>query len=348
MFNEKINELIKEEVNLRVSEVKIELSKTKRELSIAKNKISILEEKNKKLNDLNLKVELVDFLAENFSRENVTNFIEIFKLEKSEISIQGSYSDKIPLWGKLLIQYYPDKEKLFQIFDLFQVDYPDWAKDLRLPHDYNEKEVKYVLNNFRNLSIPNGCYTSGNIGYYWEEVMRNKGDIKLERLGSSLLVPLQLFFSNPLLLQDENFKELIKILKKDYLTSKYIFSIQKYQIISKNQVVEISNCLDKNKQRLNEYETYFFQKNTFLFKENPNLARRYIDSINTNKNSGFYFLNFPEQIQKDYVMSISSVDTRIELIKMMETSIEEKKELLHEVVNNINFEIEGGENSPYV
>jgi hypothetical protein len=90
------------------------------------------------------------------------------------------------------------------------------------------------------------------------------------------------------------------------------------------------NTVPKN--NLYSEHKYFISKNTFVLKENPDVAKMFINKIENNKYSGFHFLNYPLEYQINFIKKYNGgYYTKIELIKQMEISKEEKTKLLTEL-----------------
>lgn len=337
-FNSKINEFIEEEVNNRVSDIKIQLEDSEKKLIKTKNKLNKIEKENEKLNKLKSQIEMFKVFKELIDENNFFNFASFVNLKSNNIGITGMESEDIPNWFKLLFKYYEDKEKLFILMDMFNIEYPSWAKEYKMPYDYNEEELLLFADLKKyDRYVTNGCIFEGNIGFFWRNIRSNKGktrDILTSKYAFDSAIPWQLILLNPLWTKENIFNKIIENLKKKQRDSYYFFVIQNYIKISDEQIKEMAKLLPKD----NFYDVHkkFIEINKNILKIIPELAIKYKDKINDNHYSSFYYLNYPIENQIKFIKNYNQdrgIYKRFDLIKNMDITKEEKLKLINEIAN---------------
>jgi hypothetical protein len=328
---DKLNEYIEEEINKRVSEFRDEFNITKTKLD---NAIKDLDEFETIINQYKNKDKQFNMLEKFKSfvnKDNFANVIGFFNLQKTCIPVSGMCCDEIPLWFKLLVAYYEDKENLFILMDLFDIQYPDVAKNIKMPYDYNEKELDLIFKYMGKMYVCNGCIYDDNIGFWYREF--RSANFNLEELfkkSSYVEIPWQLLLKNKLLSTDKYFEKILNSLKKKESHAHYFFTIQTYQPISIEQSSQMAKYLPKS--NLYDVHKEFINNNKDIIKNNQDLAEFFIDNINDNQYSTFYYLNYPLEIQKDFIRKYKNTYYKqLDLIKRMSISKEEKLEFLNEL-----------------
>jgi hypothetical protein len=214
--------------------------------------------------------------------------------------------------------------------DMFNIQYPEWAKEYKMPYEYNQEEIDIFLNTIHNHYVCNGCILKDNIGFFYTEFARNKFNVKECLKHSYSELPWQLILRNPLLVEEKNFNKILRLLKKKETHSQYFYAISKYQEISKEQALEMFKCLPKGE--LFDFHKIFVSKNVFLLRENVELATMFKDKISNNKYSQFYFTSYPLEYQVEYIKNCKySYYEKLELIKKMDINKNEKIKLVVEI-----------------
>lgn len=332
-FQVQIERIIKQEVNSRcvdiISELECKASKiTELELSltILKEKNKELEKTLKQINEFKIFKDLIDI-------SNFPSFIELLKLKCNDFKISGMDSEKIPQWFKLLFRYYEDKERLFTLMDIFNIEYPNWAKDYKMPYDYNKEELAIFINPKYDRYITNGCIFENNIGFFWRNIYQNKGNtygILTNRKSFENYIPWQLVLSNPLWKEPDMFELILNALNKKYNNSHYYFRIQDYIEIPGDLSCKMAKYLPKGK--LFDSHKVFIKNNPGLFINNIEIANKFKDQINDNQYSPFYYLYYPLDMQVDFIKkSTRSYQSKFDLVKKMSISKDEKIKLLSEI-----------------
>ncbi|MFB5758899.1 hypothetical protein [Paenibacillus medicaginis] len=265
------------------------------------------------------------------NESNITALLSSLKLKQTDISFDGMHDECIPVWFKLVCWYYEDRERLFRLFDLFAIPYPSWARKFKLPFDYNENELDLIFEKLGRMYVCNGCLFSGNMGFFYKEISRHKGDLSdLLTKSSYSEIPWNLLLQNKLLVTDKFFNKIIDSLSKGATNSTYFFRIQDYQQISEDQVVSMFNYLPKG----NFYDDHkrFIENNKKIIKMKPELADKFKEKINDNQYSAFYYLNYPLHMQIEFVKNYNDrFNTKFELVKKMSISKNEKVKLMSEI-----------------
>jgi len=334
IFNSKINEFIEEEISNRVSDIKIQLENSEKELIKTKKKLNKLENENEELKKIQSQIEMFKIFKGLVNKNNFSNFTSYLNLKSNGFGISGMDSETIPDWFKLLFRYYEDREKLFVLMDMFNIEYPIWAKDFKMPYDYNEEELLLFINSKHDKYITNGCIFEGNTGFFWRNVRANSGktkDIINSKSSFEQAIPWQLILSNPLWLNENMFLKIIDVIKnKKYSFGNYFYAIQDYIKISDEQIKEMAKLLPKD--RLFDVHKKFIGTNKDIFKIVPNLAKGYFDKINDNQYSTFYYLNFPVKKQIEFIKNYNGgIHSKFDLVKKMDISKEEKVKLITEI-----------------
>jgi hypothetical protein len=234
-------------------------------------------------------------------------------------------SETIPNWFRWLFHYYEDREKLFVLMDLFNIIYPSWAKEYKMPYDYSEEELEIFINPKYDRHICNGEIFRNNIGFFWKNINCNNGDtykILINTKSFTDYIPWQLILSNSLWATDKLFGKILNAIKKNQPYSYYYFAIQDYIKISEGQAGEMAKLLPKGQW----YDVHkkFVENNKNIIKENQFLANMFKDKICDNQYSTFHYLKFPIEIQKEFVRGYKGYYSKIELIKKMDISKEDK------------------------
>lgn len=327
-ISSKINELFEAEVNNRVKDINEGYQKALKRNTDLSKELYDTKEMVKNLKYVENQLGLIEQLRSTISKDNVLSFLQILNLEKSgyEISMRR---DDIPTWFIALYEYYPEKEKVLAILDLFNIDYPDYAKKFKMPYDYNEEEVLYLIDNLNDISNPNGNYYSNNESYFYDFVRSSNGNVTGRCY--SLYIPWQLFLKNPLLVKDNVFKKIIK--KMNVGSGKYIrfFKLQDYQDLPIEKAEQLVRYLPKEK--FYDEHKVFISKNSEVIKNNPTLARCLVNNITSSSYSPFHFLNFPLEYQMEWIRQARDLATKIGYVEKMQISKEEKIEFVTELAS---------------
>lgn len=330
-FEIKINELIEEQVDKRVTTLKDELDRKNKLVNDLTKERNNLREENKQLKNTNNQIKIFEVFKGLVNENNFGSFLCHFNLKSNSINFDGMNSDDIPKWFKWLTTYYEDRDKLFLLMDLFNVKYPFVAKNIKMPYDYSEEELDIIFDKLGKMYVTNGCIFSGNMGFWHRELSYNQYDFhKLMTKATYVEIPWQLLLKNKLLLTDKYFSKITEAIRNNKSHSQYFYAISKYQDLSDDQIKELAKLLSK--KYLSEEHKDFISRSKNIIKDNVWLAEKFKEKINDNQYSAFYFLNYPLEMQKEFIRSNkhSKYYTILDLIKKMDVSKEEKLEFLQE------------------
>ncbi|MFE6075670.1 hypothetical protein ACFVQB_14455 [Paenibacillus sp. NPDC057886] len=330
-FESRFMALVNLEVEKRVKEHSDELESLKEMNKLYQQKITDLRLSSKKLEQIGL----FEALKSKINKENISELIKHLDLKSISISFDGMHNDEVPQWFKLIVKYYPDKDKIFALFDLFDIEYPQWAKSYKLPFDYGKDELNMIFSKLHKMYVCNGCIYDHNMGFHYTYISRHKGNLEnLFEKESYVEIPWNLLLLNPLLIQDEYFKLIIDSIAKKESQSEYFFKIQDYQQISDKQAKELFNYLPKKK--LFEVHRVFVKNNASLISTNSDLAEQFKDQMTDNQYGDFYYLNFPFKYQKEFILKSNfRTDSKIEMINKLNISKDEKLKLIIEMSSKL-------------
>ncbi len=330
-FESRFMALVNLEVEKRVKENFDELASLREMNKLYQQKIIELRQSNKKLEQ----IEMFETLQSKINKENISELIKHLNLESISISFDGMHENEIPQWFKLIVKYYPDKDKIFTLFDLFDIEYPQWAKSYKLPFDYSEDELNMIFSKLYKMYVCNGCIYDHNMGFHYTYISRYKGNLqRLFEEESCVEIPWNLLLLNPLLIQDEYFKLIVESIAKKESHSEYFFKIQDYQQISDKQAKELFNYLPKKK--LFEVHRAFVKNNASLISTNSDLAEEFKDQMTDNQYGDFYYLNFPFEYQKEFILKSNfRTDSKIEMINKLNINKEDKMKLVVELTSKL-------------
>ncbi|WP_440110120.1 hypothetical protein [Paenibacillus sp. QZ-Y1] len=152
-FESRFMALVNLEVEKRVKGHLDELESLREMNKLYQQKIVDLRQSSKKLEQ----IELFETLRSKINKENISELIKYLNLESISISFDGMHNNEIPQWFKLIVKYYPDKDTIFKLLDLFDIEYPQWAKSYKLPFYYDEDELNRIFSKLHKMYVCNGC-----------------------------------------------------------------------------------------------------------------------------------------------------------------------------------------------
>jgi hypothetical protein len=331
MLTETLDKLIKEEVNKGIEEFKGNYNFIKSELNKYKDLYSQEARQVNELRKIKRQLDQFKIFQSLINNDNIQEIITYFNLKSRKIDFNGMDTERIPVWFKLLCTYYDDKETLFTIMDMFNIEYPYWAKQFKMPYDYNEAELDLIFEHLFKMYVCNSEIFSRNMGFFYTYQSKHKGDIKSLFRESYVEIPWNLLLQNPLLTTEKYFNKIIESLEKKRSRSEYFYMIQDYQDLTDEQVDRMAEYLPTDK--LYDYHRFFLDKNGRILKKRIDLAKKYKSKMTDYERSVFYYLNFPIEMQKEFVLNESDRFNGygINLVRQMEIPIEEKLELLNQI-----------------
>lgn len=292
----------------------------------------VLEMKNERdeLKKANAQSELLNMFKSQINDKNIESIISFLNLEKVEISFSGMHSEEIPVWFKLVAKYYPDRDKIFSLLDLFEIKYPDWAKSFKMPFDYGEEELDLIFSKLGKMYVCNGCIFSENMGFFYTYFSRYKNITTLFERESSVGIPWNLLLQNKLLVTNKYFNKIVDALKSKQSHSEYLYKIQDYQELLPEQAERLFEFLPM--KNLYDIHKRFIELNKDIIMKKPELANEYKDKMSDNQYSSFYYLNFPKEMQKEFIRRYKvNYKSKFDLVKNMNISKQEKLDFLREI-----------------
>lgn len=336
LLNEALDKLIQDEIDKGVEQYKEDYEYTKEQLNIYKSRYGIASQEIKQLRQLYKQMDEFNTFKGLINKDNIEEVISRLQLNYIDINFNGMDSERIPVWFKLVCTYYNDKEKLFTLMDMFNIEYPHWAKSFKMPFDYNEEYLDLVFEHLGKMYVCNGEIFNNNMGFFFQYQNKYSGDLNsLFNSESYVEIPWNLLLQSPLLTTEKYFDKIIDALKNKRSHSEYFFKIQDYQELTDEQVNRMVEYLPiKN---FYDYHRDFINHNKDIFKHRPDLAETFKDKISDNHYSTFYFLNYPIEMQKEFVKDHSDRYNSygFDLVKKMDIPEEEKLELLNQIATNL-------------
>lgn len=284
-------------------------------------------EKNEMLNNLN-QLEVIKGISKNINVDNIEEaIISNFNYKPQIISFRGMDSNKIPMWFEILSRYFDYKEEILNLFNIFNIEYPEWAKDIILPSHYNKEQLKLCLEKSHKMYVCNGQIYDGNMGFYY--TYHRKHNFNLENVfkyESYVEIPFQLLLKNKLLIEDnELFNLLLDKIYNEASHISYFMKIVEYQDVPIDKVLKL---LAPNKNGSVNYKLIVKKYPEILKDERIGNSLKH--GISEYNGSELYLLKFNKDIQKQYLLNRENKDLKfVELIdKSTEFNSEEKAELI--------------------
>jgi hypothetical protein len=245
-----------------------------------------------------------------------------------------NYNDgmnKVPAWFKCLIKYYDQKEKLFEIYDLLKVSYPQYAKNIKLPYEYNEDELDILFENLGNLYVCNGEIFDNNLGFWYREAAPFQFDITRNLKHNYAQLPWQFILKNPLLLTEKYFNKIVDAIKRNASHACYFCELHKYQDLTEDQITMIAKMVLNNNC---DWEIYrkFLERSVSLIKD-KNILNRLLASASTNSYSGFYWKKFPFEYQLKFIGMQKDLRSKINLVFESDMANAEKANYIADLAN---------------
>jgi hypothetical protein len=333
MLASKINDILEQEVEERTNGLKSQLKTTRDTLSKTREELYQVKQELKDIKINNVQSELVSVLQQTINEDNFEKIVPVFNLKESDFESNDRYgsSNDMAVYFKLTLKYYYDRDKLFSLMDMFGVKYPDWLKDFKIPQEYDEDQIDFLIKNVSKLSLPNGNYYSNNIRYFFETMRDLRGNVqKIDTFRS--YIPWQFLLQNPLLTEERFFNQIIEVLKSKRQNAEHFYKIVNYQTLTDEQAQAMFETIPN--KRLNREQEEFVSKNRVIVKNNPTIARHFKEQISDSSNSAFYFANYPLPMQMEHVRSKDPA-RHYEYVQKMNATGEEKMAFLMELAKDL-------------
>lgn len=343
MISNKINELLEEEI------AKATIKKNEKIESLS-NRLVECEQKNNssqcKIQELNTEIEnistsdnVMSLVRPLLNESNIVQFLNTIYEEDSKVKMPSPDRDRPPVWFEAVTKFYREKDTVFKLLDFAGVKYPSWAKQFKMPYDYNEEELDIFFSDLHRYYVTNGNVFEHNIEYFWRDVRAGSGDTKKILGGKSYVaIPWNLLFRNELLVTDKFFDKILAALSNKYVgRAEYFLKLPKYQSLPTDKLEKLVDVMLRNSSIPNSKAVEILKSDETILKHNFEIARKLQDQMSTSEYSGLHYSKFPKHMQIEFVRGFKNVhiDTAIEVIDSLEIDMETKLELVQEVATKI-------------
>jgi hypothetical protein len=323
-FNQIINSLIDKEVNIRTEQVQTNLN-----TYIAKCNKSELEiiGKNKTIKELSNNIEtlkntniIFNEIVGNLNKDNIEEFINV--IYKQDFNESGN----IPIWFRLIVNYYSHKDKIISFLRYCKIDVPKKVETFRLPFDWNKEELNVFFNNMRNHYCCNGCIYENNLEFWYREGYWDKPIDNCKHSYSE--IPWQFILRNPLLNTKEYCDKMADAINEGN-HGVYFYKILDYQNLDEDNLKLLINNIDLTKIKKSSNDMF------------QNLILKNIKILNEEKYEIIYPLVFKVWRELDYIIQMpkkylvrylheKGIDAKEIIFKLKVLTKEEKMEIQNE------------------
>jgi len=338
MLNEKLEEFLELEVQKRLDSKVKDYEYVLNELSTVKENLKSLTLENKELNKLKNKLNIIKSFTEKINIDNIEQLIISNLYEKSDdMELNGMHSEYIPKWFSILTHYHKYKNEIIKLFDIFNIEYPQYANQFKLPNYYNKEELLKCLNKCGKLYVTNGEMFKYNMGFYFRQFNSDLFNLdKVIKNNSYISIPFQLLLKNKLIVEDDEiFNLVIELIKNDRLHSEYLLKIVEYQNLPYEKIKKL---LQVNKNGKIKYKSII--KNYPELLKESDIANDLKGGASTLKYDELYILKFNKDVQIEFFLGVKDVDKMNKIFELIHFSEEftnlEKSELISQVYLNIN------------
>jgi len=309
-----------------------------------------------------LKHELYNFKKENeldkmllgikefITIENIRTIFSLVGLKSNPITLEeGMYFEKIPTWFKLYWRHYPDKEKVLLYFDLFNIDYDKNILNFKMPWELEKKYVVEWIKNCDSNGFVNICYVKGNGGFFYKALKGHKfktEDMVNKKEGFiNKYLPWQYMMMNEFILDDKIFESICNKIEKsnkaNYSSNYYYFyDLYKHQELNDVQLHKLAILLPNKKNRIYDIHKNFMKNNRNILKSCPWLENNFMSEINTSEYSPFFYGNYSDQIQFDYLNNMTyNIDSFKSYVKKSTLSKDDKLALMDSRIRKVMDDI---------
>ena len=234
-----------------------------------------------------------------------------------------------PLWFVLLVKFYNEKERLFKVLDIFDISYPKYAKNIKMPYEYNEEELDVLFDNMNNLFVCNGEMLDNNLGFWYNEGKQFLFDAKKLLKNNYSEIPWQFILKNPLLLTKKYFDKIIFCLNKDS-NSDMFYHLCWYQELNKDQINRLAKKLLERKEKWYQQHTRFIEHNLAKI-DNEVILDMMFEKVAPDDYGVFSWKKFPKSYQVRFIKNQIGLQKQIEKVFSSKLTEEEKVELIAEL-----------------
>lgn len=334
MINDIIQQAIQTEVDSKIEKYISKYNKLEKDYLKLQESYEKIKSENSKLFLDERKLNIIEVLSSKININSIEDsLLDNLDYTPDSISFDGMDSNRIPQWFKILVKYYHYKDEIFNFFDIFNIEYPIWAKDIVLPNNYNKEQLKLCLENTGQMYVCNGQIYSGNMGFYY--TYHQKYQFKLEEVfknESYVEIPFQLLLKNKLLIEDDElFELLIENIYNNRSHVSYFMKIVEYQDVPVDKVIRL---LSPDKNNSINYKS-IVKKYPLILKDSL-VGNSLKNGISEYSGSELYLLKFNKDIQRGYLLNRKKDDN--DFVGLIDKSTEftsaEKAELIKQCYIN--------------
>lgn len=131
MVNDVIAKAIQMEVDAKVEEYVSKFENLKKNYGkLNDDHIKLKAESSELLSKLK-QLEAIKSFSDNITIETIESAVICnLNYKPTDISFSGMRSEEIPMWFNILCRYFDNKNEIINLFNIFNIEYPNWAKDI--------------------------------------------------------------------------------------------------------------------------------------------------------------------------------------------------------------------------
>lgn len=331
---EDFGKIIEDEFTRRNQEIIDKNNSLKKSLEKEKNKNKILQEK------IDTVQESLDIIEAGKNITGLLNEDEIIRFIDLPVTFDIQRPDECPVWIYLLIKHYENRKNIINIFKFFNFKIPDWAKNIKLPHEWNKEECLYFVKNISNHSIYNP--TSMKIDSFCDRWIHEEKFCSPKKMIDDHFahIPSFLILKNPLWIKDNDlFDAIIKVMEKKVYNSEVFMYLENWnkEKLSNDKMKRLCSALTKfDQNKIAEFILSNF--NRLEIQEDDKLYTFTLNKLvkeNSAPND-----NACIEIHKFYVSKIEALSDKIKYIENCKKfSIIQKAELINKYVYAIYSDV---------
>ncbi len=208
----------------------------------------------------NLQIENVSLKARLSSSENPLDLKGKFKTLKPEtiekilldffpVSFYETGDQYLPDIFLLHVKFYNNRFQMYDILDALGITYPEWYKQVILPHEWNKEQLKLFIKTIDRHCVCNGCYFKNNIRFWYQE--HHERLVSPEKQMTDKMnydeIPWQFVLKNPLWQDTELITEAAKCIKLKKSHSEHFLNLLDYNQLNTEQVGIFIEFIDNDR-----------------------------------------------------------------------------------------------------
>lgn len=335
-FQEIIENLVKKETDRRVKEIKDEYAESVKKNKEYRKKIKTIEKEKDNLSTTVKSINNFKIFSNMITIDNIEALFNLLNLKKETAPIDSFDSEKNNPCFKILWKFYPDREKVFQLFEMFDIKYDKSMKNFVIPYEYTKNQVLQFVKTSSRRYITNGNIFSHNTRWFYENLKSSNfsttNTLELSRYSNA--IPWQLLLKNKYILDDDVFDEILNQIKLNHGNSCYFYKIIDFHELNNEQLEQMALLLPTERRRINDTHKNFISKNVNILKTLPLMVDSFSKEINDNQYTAFYFANYPDDYQVEYIKKQRGFEYKLSLIKKSSLPNDARRTLIEEMTNN--------------